>query len=248
MEEPSLQEQVTHLDIDNKIAQIKDSVKDISELEVVCESMRREIDEFRSRCAVAECLLRQIVHPPDGYYIPPIEERLSYAALRALSWVPMYRAKDDVKRRVLTDLGLDEISRSIFLVEILGTKSRYQLARSEEEIQKLTKLSKIGKAEKEHAKYIRPILRKAFPRSVDTYITFSTALGENGVAVPQQVHLHAVSRGQEINKFLELAKKLEFIVDSSDSNYCWATLDIDISQLNGDRKHIKKLIRSKLRL
>jgi len=247
VKEPGLQEQVTHQDIDSEIAQIKDSVEDVSELGVLCESMRRDIDEFRSKCVFAKCLLSLLIHPSDSYYVPPIEEQVSYAVLWALSGFPMYEAKDDVKRRVLTDLGLDEISRTIVLVEKLGYKSEYNLASSEEEIQKFNNQSKKGKAEKELGKYIRPILRKAFPKSVDTYVDFSTALGENGVAIPQHVYLHAAYRGQEIEKFLELAKKLEFIVERSNNNYCWATLYIDISQFNGDRKRIKKLIKSKLR-
>lgn len=246
VEEPDLKELVTNLDIDGSVDQIKDSLKDIFGLGARCESMRKEIDEFRSRCAVTECLLRQIVHPSEDYYVPAIEERLSYAAFRALSWVPMYRAKDDVKRRVLTDLDLDEISRSIVLVEQLGTKSEYRLARSEEEIQELMKLSNIGRTEKEHAKYIRPVLRKVFPKSVDTYVTFSTITKEDDIVIPTQVRLHAMLRGKEINAFRELLKKLGFSVDRSYDDSYYATLSIDISQLDGDRERIKKLIRSKL--
>jgi len=253
---PSNNEKVTRLDIDSEIAKIKDSVRDVSELGILCESMRGDIKEFQSRCAFARWLLIKLIKT-DMYYTPPIEERVSRSVHWALRDVTMKRAKDDVKRRVLTDLGLDEISRNIVLVETLGSKSEYRRADSEEDFQRLTDRSKKGRTEKEHAKYIRPILRKAFPKNIDTSVTFSTIVGENGVAIPQKVHLEAVSREDDIEEFLNITKKLGFVIDDSrgaiyrkmwKSDYHEATLDIDIDQLNGDRKRIKKLIESKLSL
>ena len=255
-DEPGPKEHVTSLDIDGEIDRIKDSVRDVSELGVICESMRGDIDEFRSRCTFAHRLLSILIDSSDQLYVPPIEERVSSDVHFALRNVPMKEAKDDVKRRVLTDLVLDDISRTIVLVETLGGKSEYIRADSEEDLQRLIDRSNKGKTEKKHAKYIRPLLRKAFPKSADTRVSFSTLVGENGVAIPQKVYLTAVSYEEDSDEFLNIAKKMEFVIDESNrsaykavfnTDYHEATLDIDINQLNGDKKRIKKLIESKLR-
>ena len=246
VDEPNLKEHVTDLDIDKNIEDFKNSVSNFYELGDLCESMRKEINIFRDKCTVAKNLLEQLLYPPNKNGFPPIERKIDISAFWSFLSVPMYQAKDEIKREVLSDLSLNDINRRIILVERLGSRSDYRLADTDEEIKKFTELSKIGKTEKEHAKYIRPILRKAFPNNIKTFVFFTTHIRENGVAIPEKVQLSATYQGKEIEEFLNIINKMGFKVGYRYSNFCNAYLDINISHLNGDKKEIKKLVKNKL--
>jgi len=254
VKEPKRTENVTRLDIDSEIAQIKDSVKDVFELGVLCESMRGEIKEYESKCAFAKGLLSSLIFN-DPYNPRPIGERVVRSVRWTLHGTPMYKAKDEVKRKVLIDLGLHEINRKTVLVVDLYGKSEYRLAESEEDLQELTERSKKGKMERKYAKYIKAIIRKAFPKNTEVDVDFNSVIGEDGVAVPQKLFLEAATSEEDHENFLNVVENSEFVINESgraalraqwDTNYIEAILELDISQLNGDRKLIKKLIESKL--
>ncbi len=253
---PNHKEKVTNLDIDSEIAQILDSVRDDSELGVICESMRSEIKEFQSRCTFARGLLRRLLDT-DRYSSPSIEERIARCATWALNGVPLNEAKDDTKRWVLSDLGLEKLSENIVLLDWGSGRSNYSLAESEEELQELTEQSMKGKMERKYAKYIKAIIRKAFPKNTEVDVDFYSVIGEDGLAVPQKIYLEAATREEDNTNFLKAVENSAFVISDSylaarkaqlDTNYIEAILELDISQLNGDRKLIKKLIESKLTL
>ena len=254
VDEPSLNDHVTIMDINARMNQIKSSVKNLEDLGDLCESNRGEINDYHDRCAVAKTLLHYLFRLPYNY-IPPIEERVSKAVSRTLENVPMYRASDMVKRRVLSDIGLDKISENIILVENLGSKSQYYNTHSDEERARLIDQSKIGKMEKEHAKYLRPILRKAFEKTMDTYLFLTSKVNAQGVAVIHYIYLTASTYEPEIESFVDLANSMGFEIDTSDSAahmtvfqtpYVRAELKIDVRHLNGDKNKIKALVKEKL--
>ncbi len=254
VDEPNHRETATRLDIGSEIAQILDSVRDDSELGVICESMRSDIRVFQSRCTFARGLLCLLLDT-DRYSSPSIEERIARCATWALKGVPMNEAKDDTKRWVLSDLGLDKISENIVLLDWGSGRSNYHLAESEEELQELTEQSEKGKMERKYAKDIKAIVRKAFPKNTEFYVDFNSVIGEEGVAVPQKVFLIVATYEEDHENFLNVVENSAFVINDSDStaqrtkwdpNYLAAILDLDISHLNGDRKLIKKLIESKL--
>ncbi len=252
-DKPRYNEKVSNLDIESEIAKIEVSVKDVSALGVLCESLRGEIKEYQSRCAFAKRLLSHLLFK-DPYNPLPIEKRVVRCVLWTLRKIPMYEAKDDVKRRVLTDLGLDEISRNIVLVVSKRGGATYRLADSDEDLQELTDRSKKGKMEKEYEKYIRACARKAFPKDTRIRTFFTSSVGENGVPILDKVGLDVLSRDldvADIDKLLHTAKKLGFRIKPEsriDPDHFTAEIDIDTSKLNGDKKLIKKLLESKLTL
>jgi hypothetical protein len=66
-----------------------------------------------------------------------MSERIATAAERAVSWIPMYSASDELKREVLREVGLERISRQIVLLESPHYRAEYRLARSEDELKEL---------------------------------------------------------------------------------------------------------------
>ena len=244
--EPSLQEPVTNLDIDKAIENAKNSVNHDYELGDLCETMRNDINVYRSKCTVARHLLHQLIDSSNGYWVPPIEERIDISALRALLHVPFYEASDEIKREVLTDLNLNDTNRRIILIERLGSKPDYKLADDDEELKKLTKLSRISKTEKEHAKYIRPILRKVFPKNIGRYVALDIHINEHDGLVLNKLNIDIKYEGEKIENFINIIKDSGFDVSDKYENFCIADLSIDISHLNGDKKEIKKLVKDSL--
>lgn len=242
-EEPSLDTIVTNIDIQKGIENIIDD-KNIFQLSVICEEMRSGIKRYQLKCKVAVILLKQIINPSEDYNIPPLEKRVLYAAFRAFSWIPMYEVNDEIKREVLIDTKLSHLSRNIILYERFGARTTYWLEESEERIIKLNELTKIGRAEKEHAKYIRPIIRKIFDKDVDVYLHFKSKINEKNNVIPLIVELYANVSENEADTSLQKMKKLGFSI--TDSRYPKAYLEIDISHLKGDKKRIKEFIKNML--
>jgi len=161
----------------------------------------------------------------------------------------MYEASEKSKRSVLEDLGLHDISRRIVLVPIPGTKADYRLAKTEEELEELLKRQETGQLENTCGKYLRPLLRKAFPPAVTTGVSIKTQRDAGELLIPAVVSLYVITEKENSEVFLQVARTLGFQTQNyAGSEQEYASLDIDVSDLNGDRKSIVTLIRRKLQL
>jgi hypothetical protein len=170
-----------------------------------------------------------------------LKERTEIAALRAFIWVPMYDASEEVKREVLLEIGLGEVSRKIVLIAYPGSKPDYFFADSEEHLLELLDRKEAGRVAKEHVPYLRSILRKAFPPGTVTDISITTQKNQEGQVIPGTVQLYASSEASA-EDFLQSANQLGFQVSKSfEPGSHRASLDFDVSHLLGDRAKIRDL-------
>ncbi len=239
---PTAHEHITTLDVEKEVARIGSSGTDgISE---ACERLREEIKLLRRKARVASVFLNQIVDVSE--HRKDLKDRTEIAALRALIWVPVYDASDEVKREVLQDIGLGEISRKIVLVAYPGSKADYFLADSEEYLQELLDRKESGRVANEHVPDLRPILRKSFPPSTFTNVSITTQKNKEGQVIPGTVQLYASSEGS-VEAFLQRANELGFQVSKGyEPGSYRASLNLDVSHLIGDRAKIRDLLRRRL--
>ncbi len=244
-EDPTPRERITLLDIEQSLMTARDSTPD--ELGGKCEELRQQIRRLREKCAVLRVFIRQLINPSTEYSV--MGNRTENAALRALSWVPGYEASEEAKRSVLEDIGLNEISRRIVLVPQLGTKAEYSLGKTEEELSKLLESQETRQIEKTYSSYLRPLLRRAFPPSVDAVVSIKTQRDPVGHLIPAVIELYVRQEHGDSEAFLQAERTLGFQTGNyAGSGRDYATLVVDVSAFKGDRKSIVALIRKKLGL
>src|SRR6266516_1980192 len=173
------------------------------------EQLRDQISRFRAKGRVANILFREIFKPMQGYTVSPISERIETAADRALSWVPMYEATDEVKREVLKEVGLEHVSRRIFLLESPYYRAEYQLARSDDDLRRLIKRQAEGKFAKTHIAYIRPMVRKVFPIPADISISVRASEQSGDRLIPSIVEI-SIYANKNSTEVVKTAKRLGF--------------------------------------
>jgi hypothetical protein len=245
--EPSIHARITNRDLDAKFSEI--SGKDPKTVGSITEGLRDQIHRSQAKGRVVHLLLREIFSPVKGYYVSPMSERIATAAERAVSWIPMYSASDELKREVLREVGLERISRQIVLLESPHYRAEYRLARSEDELKELVSQQAEGRLAKIHVAYIRPMVRKVFP----TPATISLSLRAAGVSeeplVPSEVEV-SVSIEKSLAEVVETANRLGFEQwENSHSNETfYASLTLDIARFKGDTAKIKSFVRERLGL
>ncbi len=243
--EPSIHTRTTNKDLDVEFSKI--SGKDLKTVGLMTEQLRDQISRFRAKGRVANILFREIFKPMQGYTVSPISERIETAADRALSWVPMYEATDEVKREVLKEVGLEHVSRRIFLLESPYYRAEYQLARSDDDLRRLIKRQAEGKFAKTHVAYIRRIVRKAFPTPTDISISIKASAVSGDTLIPSTVEI-SISADKNSTEVIGKAKLLGFgeWENSRWDERIYSSLALDVSPFKGEVAKIKSFVRERL--
>jgi predicted nucleotidyltransferase len=245
--EPSIHARITNRDLDAKFSEI--SGKDPKTIGSITEELRDEIDRSQAKGQVVNKLLREILDPLQGYRVSALSERLETAAERALSWIPMYTASDELRREVLREVGLEHISRRIIFFESPNYRAGYRLAKSEDELKKLVDWQAEGQLAKTHVAYIRPLVRKVFPAPTTVSISVKAADTSVGSLIPSRVEV-SISAEKGSLEVVQTANRLGFEKwdDSHLDEAFYASLTLDVSKFRGDVAKIKSHFRERLGL
>jgi hypothetical protein len=244
--EPPLGESVTGANIDGKLKQIISSSSTIDRLSDQCEKMRDEIKLLHSKTRVVDFLLAELIGKQTGYGNIPIKQRIELAAYHTFLNVARYEADDETKRLVLKEVGLDETSRRIVLVERAYSRPWYALARSGKELRDLKRDAARFRYEKQLVAYLNPKLREAIPREIICFMDVSTNRSK-GAIIPETLRIRLSVEGDRCNLLRSFAEKYGVKVERN-AYECNASVQIDVRGLKGDKGAIKRLVAQKLGL
>lgn len=241
--EPDLKLNVTGTDIDRAIDDIVTS-SEAGTVFLMCESMRGEIDLLKSKCAVASYLLSEIIAKDNDSLSVPISRKIEHAVYRTFLDVPKYKADDDMKRRVMKEIGLERISRRLVLFD--WVRPDYHLAVSEKDLRELrSKAREIG-LEKEYTTYLRSVVRKTIPKGIEISISVLPNKPTDRSLLPSIITIGLSTEENDLDTIRRVAKKYGVVIFKRAYGY-YASLPIDVSDLRGNKVAIRRFVASKLR-
>lgn len=225
------------------------------ELSELCESLRVEIAKMKSKIPFLFELLSRLCSE-DLFFINPKqfsegtriseEQEIVLRAMRdALQYTPLYLTSEELKRQVLIDVGLEDLSKHIVMDRRYHEKIYYSIERTEKEIDEAKWVAKENEVAREVEKPIRPVVKKSLPEhKFDVFVNVET---KNEKIIPTVVRVHGWLRSsEEVDRQRPKLLALGFKLTHYEALYDTAELNIDVTEADGDTAKIAEIVARRL--